>query len=103
MGEPGLYGEAADLEQGRSTAQTVLRPRQFYAPVVPDVSNRGRMIYDEITSFKPTHDTYTFIHVPVKNVFLFKCKRYIKITDRACNDALMTYVIYMIFTVGIHT
>ncbi len=38
----GLYGEAADLEQDRSTAQTVLHPRQFYAPVVPDVSSRGR-------------------------------------------------------------
>ncbi len=37
------YGEAADLEKGRSTAQTVSRSRQFYAPVVPDVSSRGRL------------------------------------------------------------
>ncbi len=31
-----LYGEAAALDQA------VLRPRQFYTPVVPDVSSRGR-------------------------------------------------------------
>ncbi len=37
------YGEAADLEEDRSTAQTVSRSRQFYAPVVPDVSSRGRL------------------------------------------------------------
>ncbi len=47
-----LYGEAPDLEQDRSMAQTVLRPRQFSAPVVPDASSMGRMIYGEITSFK---------------------------------------------------
>ncbi len=37
------YGEDADLEEDRSTAQTVSRSRQFYAPVVPDVSSRGRL------------------------------------------------------------
>ncbi len=34
-----LYGEAGARQ---TTALTVLRPRQFYAPVVPDVSSRGR-------------------------------------------------------------
>ncbi len=64
------------------------------------------MIYGEITSFKSTHNTYSLIHVPFIDVdffLLFKCKFYIKMTDRSCNDALMTYVIDMIFTVGIHT
>ncbi len=57
------------------------------------------MIYGEITSFKSTHNTYSLIHVPFIDVdffLLFKCKCYIKITDRLCNDAL-------IFTVGIQT
>ncbi len=64
------------------------------------------MIYGEITSFKSTHNTYSLIHVPFIDVdffLLFKCKFYIKMTDRSCNDALMTYIIDMIFTVGIHT
>ncbi len=85
-------------------SKTDLWPRQFYAPVVPDASSRGRMIYGEITSFKSTHKTYSLIHIPfidVEYFWLFKCKCYIKITDSSCNDALMTYVIDMIFTVGI--
>ncbi len=65
------------------------------------------MIYGKITSFKSTHNTYSLIHVPFIDVdffLLFKCKCYIKITDRLCDDALMTYVIDMIpITVGIQT
>ncbi len=59
-----------DLEQGRYTAQIALQPKQFYAPVVPDMSSRGRMIYSEITSFRSTHDTYTLIHVLIIDVDL---------------------------------
>ncbi len=95
-----LYGEAADLSKAD------LWSRQFYASVVPDASSRERMIYGEITSLKSTLDIYTLVHVTFIEVYfflLFKFKRYIKMTDISCHDALMTYIIDMIFTVGIHT
>ncbi len=55
----------------QTRSKTDLRPRQFYAPVVPDASSRGRMIYGEITSFKSTHNTYSLIHVLFIDVDFF--------------------------------
>ncbi len=76
------FGGKVSRGSRQTRSKTDLRPRQFYAPVVPDASSRGRMINGEITSFKSTHNTYSLIHVLFIDVdlfLLFKCKCYFKI------------------------